>query len=115
LDILNNFKLLFNSKGQVHKKSGSNNVWVYSLKGRSNLINYILPFFNKYVICYSSKFKKEDYQKFVDTLNTLNKSSINKNEFVNLVKQVYELKPSGKGKSRKRTLEEVLDIIKEKT
>jgi hypothetical protein len=26
LDILNNFKLLFNNKGQIHKKSGSENV-----------------------------------------------------------------------------------------
>lgn len=104
LDILNNFKLLFNNKGQVHKKSGSNNVWVYSLKGRNNLINYILPFFNKYVICYSSKYNKEDYKKFVDILNTLNESSINKNEFVNLIKEVYKLNPSAKGKTRKRTL-----------
>jgi len=115
VDILNNFKLLFNNKGQVHKKSGSENVWVYSLKGRSNLINYIIPFFDKYVICYSSKYNKEDYQKFVDILNTLNKSPINKKEFINLIKQVYELNPSSKGKKRKLTLQDVLDIIEEKT
>jgi len=115
VNILNNFKLLFNNKGQVHKKSGSENVWVYSLKGRSNLINYIIPFFNKYVICYSSKYNKEDYQRFVDILNTLNKSPINKKEFINLIKQVYELNPSSKGKKRKRTLQDVLDIIEEKT
>jgi hypothetical protein len=112
LDILNNFKLLFNNKGQVHKKSGSENVWVYSLKGRSNLINYIIPFFNKYIICYSSKYNKEDYHKFV---NTLNKSPINKKEFINLIKEVYELNPSGKGKRRKRTLQDVISIIEEKT
>jgi hypothetical protein len=48
-------------------------------------------------------------------LNILNKSPINKKEFINLIKQVYELNPSSKGKKRKRTLQDVLDIIEEKT
>jgi LAGLIDADG endonuclease len=111
LNILNNFKLLFNNKGQVHKKSGSKNVWVYSLKGRSNLINYIIPFFNKYVICYSLKFNENNYQKFVNILNTLNKSPVIKNEYINLIKQVYVLNLSAKGKTRKRTVQEVINII----
>jgi len=33
IKILNSFKNIFNNKGQVNKKSGSKNVWVYFLKG----------------------------------------------------------------------------------
>jgi hypothetical protein len=70
---------------------------------------------NKYIICYSSKYNKEDYHKFVNILNTLNKSPINKKEFINLIKEVYELNLIGKGKRRKRTLQDVISIIEEKT
>ena len=45
LNILKNFKILFNNKGQIHKKSGSINVWVYTLKGINNLNDYLVPFF----------------------------------------------------------------------
>jgi hypothetical protein len=48
-------------------------------------------------------------------LNTLNKSPINKKEFINLIKEVYELNLIGKGKRRKRTLQDVISIIEEKT
>jgi hypothetical protein len=44
LNIINSFKVLFNNKGQIHKKSGLLNVWVYSLKGINNLNDYIIPF-----------------------------------------------------------------------
>jgi len=114
LNILNNLKLLFNNKGNVVQKSGSNNVWVYSIKGTSNLINIVVPFYFKYVTCYSSKFNEVEFNKFVIILNKLKeKSHHNKIEFINLVNLVYNLNPSGKGKQRKRTLTEVIHIIKE--
>jgi len=112
LNILNNFKTLFNNKGHIYRKSGSNDVWVYSLKGIKNLTLYIIPFFTKYIICYSSKFNNNEFSKFVVILNKLkNRSKRNKMEFINIVKMVYSLNPSGKGKQRKRTLIEVINII----
>jgi hypothetical protein len=114
INILKAFKLLFESKGNILKKSGSVNVWVYSLKGVSNLNKYLIPFFFNYVIKYSTKYNKNEFEKFVYILNTLGrKSKLNKDEFINLVKLVYELNPDGKGKYRKRTLLEVLTIIDE--
>ena len=114
LNILNAFKILFLNKGNILKKSGSENVWVYSLKGVSNLNKYLVPFFSKYVIKYSSKYKSNEFEKFVYILNILGgKSKLNKNEFIDLVKLVYALNPDGKGKTRKRTLSEVLTIIKD--
>jgi LAGLIDADG endonuclease len=111
LNILNKFKLLFDNKGQIHQKTGSNNVWVYSLKGTSNLINHIVPFYLKYIICYSYKFNDEEFNNFVFILNSIKNKNYNKTEFINLVKMVYNLNPSGKGKQRKRTLIEVIKII----
>jgi len=116
LKILTNIKLLFNDKGHIVQKSGSKNVWVYSIKGTSNIITYIIPFYLKYVTCYSSKYNEVEFNKFVNILNKLKeKVHYNKSELINLVKLVYFLNPSGKGKQRKRTLSEVIKIIREKS
>lgn len=112
LSVLKNFKVLFNNKGQIYKKSGSSNVWVYSLKGIDNLSNYLVPYFLEFVVPYSSKYKKKEFNKFLFILEKLrNKSKFEKEEFINIIKLVYELNPEGKGKKRKRTLSEVIDII----
>jgi hypothetical protein len=114
VDILNSYKVLFNNFGVVKKKSGSDKVWVYSLKGTNNLLNYVVPFFDKYVIEYSSKHKVENFKAFYDILMKLNfnrRKTMDKLELIELVKLVYNLNPYGKGKQRKRTLEETIDII----
>ena len=114
INILKDFKILFESKGNILKKSGSANVWVYSLKGVSNLNKYLIPFFSKYVIKYSTKYNQNEFEKFVYILSTLGrKSKLNKNEFIKLVKLIYDLNPDGKGKPLKRTLLEVLSTINE--
>jgi len=115
LSILNSFKVLFNNKGQMHQKSGSLYVWVYSLKGINNLIDYLIPFFLEFVVPYSCKYKKEEFDKFLFILNKLKeKSNFEKEEFINIIKLVYDLNPDGKGKKRKRTLSQILSIIEEK-
>ena len=116
ISILKTFQVLFDNKGNILKKSGSENVWVYSLKGITNLNKYLIPFFSNYVIKYSTKYNKHEFAKFIYTISRLDrKSKLNKDEFINLVKLIYDLNPDGKGKSRRRTLLEVLTIIKEKS
>ena len=39
---------------------------------------------------------------------------MDKQELIELTKLVYKLNPDGKGKQRKRTLEETIEIINEK-
>lgn len=115
LKILKDFKILFNNKGQIHKKSGSMNVWVYTLKGINNLNDYLIPFFLQYIVLYSSKYKNKEFGKFIYILKKLKeKSKFEKEEFINIIKLVYDLNPDGKGKKRKRTLSEILLIIEEK-
>jgi len=45
INILYSFKSLFGNVGSVHQKSGSDKVWVYSIKGTQNIKKYVLPFF----------------------------------------------------------------------
>lgn len=114
IETLYAFKAIFNNKGYILKKSGSDKVWVYSLKGTKNLINLVLPFFETYVVCYSSKYKLEVYHNFVEVLNRLNynkNKTIETSDMIDLIKLVYDLNPDSKGKSRKRTLDETLGIV----
>jgi len=77
----------------------------------------VLPFFEKYVITYSSKYKGEVFEKFSLIINRLsdNKNkTFSKEEIIYLIELVYSYNPETKGKSRKRTLEETLDIVNHK-
>lgn len=117
IHILNSFKLLFGNLGSVHKKSGSENVWVYVLKVPFNIKSYIIPFYESYVLPYSSKYKSESFEQYqfiIDKLHANNKQSMNKDVFIELVKLTYKLNPEGKGKKRLRKLEEVIDSINTK-
>lgn len=74
----------------------------------------MLPFFEKYVVEYSSKYKSDLFLNFCNIIAILdvNKNkTMEKEELIELIKLVYELNPDGKGKQRKRTLEETLDIV----
>ena len=87
---------------------------MYSIKGTENLIKYVLPFFEKYVAIYSSKYKTEIFKSFTKVLSRLaeNKGKpLAKEEMIELIKLVYEFNPDGKGKQRKRTLKETIDIV----
>jgi LAGLIDADG endonuclease len=116
LSILKSFKVLFKNKGHIHKKPGSKNVWVFTLKGINNLNDYLISFYIEYVIPYFSKYKNEEFNKFLFILKKLKeKSKFEKEKFIEIVKLIYDLNPDGKGKRRKRTLPEILSIIKEKS
>lgn len=111
---LNSFKHLFNDSGSVHKKSGSLYVKVYSIKGIYNIKTFVLPFYEKYVIPYSSKYKYDifkDYSHIINILYDNRNRSMDKDLFIDLVKRTYKINPEGKGKQRKRDLHEVIDMI----
>lgn len=55
---------------------------------------YLIPFYLKYVVNYSSKYNSKEFNKFVFILNQLKeKSKFDKNEFINLVTLIYALNP----------------------
>src|ERR1700730_3470653 len=111
LKILYSFKELFRV-GSVVEKSGSPHVWVYTLKGYKQIIEHVIPFLEKYVQPFSCK--KEEFNLFLTlVLKSASGHQKNKDTLIEMVKLAYTLQ--GKGKVRKRTLDEVLEIIKDKT
>lgn len=115
INILYSFKSLFENFGSVHRKSGSEKVWVYSIKGTQNLQKHVLPFYSKYVVEYSSKYKSEIFEQFCYVINKLSENhnkTMGKEELIELIKLVYQMNPDSKGKQRKRTLEETIELVR---
>jgi hypothetical protein len=112
LDILYSFKELFNNAGSVVEKSGSPDVYVYTLKGYKQIIKYVIPFLEVYVQPFSCK--KEEYNLFKEIVirSSMGKQK-DKDSLIDMVKLSYKIE--GKGKNRKRELNEILEIIENKT
>ncbi len=111
--ILAEFKDLFDGKGSLHLKPGSQDVWEFKLSGLTNLIDHVVPFYLKYVIPFSGKVK--EFNTFLEILERKQrKEHFIQEGLIDMVKLAYTLNTEGKGKMRKRTLEEVLAIIRDK-
>ena len=110
LKLLESFKTYF-GVGSVVQKSGAPHVWVYTVKGYKHIIKHVMPFLETYVQPYSCK--KQEYQLFKQlVLMSEAGAQKNKETLIDMVKIAYTL--IGKGKGRKRTLSEVLEIINDK-
>jgi hypothetical protein len=71
LNVLNSYKALFNGLGNLKEKSGSNQVWVYSLKGTKNIKELVLPYYEEYVVPFSSKHKSDVFNRFKSIIDVL--------------------------------------------
>ena len=110
LNILNSFKELFKAGSIVHK-SGSPDIYVYTLKGYKQILKSVLPFLETYVCQFSCK--TEEYSIFKTiVLQSSEGKQRNKETLTDLVKLAYTL--TGKGKTRKRELSEILLILEDK-
>jgi len=110
LAILNSFKELFNA-GSVLQKSGSPDIYVYTLKGYKQIIKSVIPFLEIYFCPFTCKM--EEYSIFKDVVfqSSFGKQK-DKETLIELVKLSYKL--TGKGKTRKRELSEILEILEDK-
>lgn len=73
------------------------------------MLKHVIPFYE-----YSSKYKIDELNKFRYVLNSIDENShrtMDKNKLIELVKLVYELNPQNKGKTRKRTIDQLISII----
>lgn len=114
LNILNSYKLLFGGLGNLKQKSGSDKVWVYSLKGTKYLKEYVIPFYQNYLVPYSSKHKADMFEKFVLIIKVLYKhlgQGLEKEQLIELIHLIYSMNPDSKGKPRKRDIQDVINII----
>lgn len=111
INILYSFKELFGA-GSVVEKSGSPQIWVYTLKGYKQIIEKVIPFLETYVQPFSCK--KKEYSIFKQlVLDSAAGYQKNQDTLIEMVKLAYIFQ--GKGKMRKRKLEEVLLIINDKS
>lgn len=109
LAILQSFLTLF-GLGTLQPKSGSPDVWVYVLRGYKNMLNLVIPFFLNYVLIFGCK--TAEFEMFNSTCISLQNGEHNTKEgLIKMVKLVYSVQ--GKGKWRKRTVEEVISIIED--
>nr|WCF76744.1 LAGLIDADG homing endonuclease [Porodaedalea mongolica] len=110
MSILNSFKELFEG-GSVTAKSGSPDIFVYTLKGYKNIKKSALPFLDSRVCPFSCKM--EEFSIFKQVVIALSEGKQrNKETLIELVKLCYLLE--GKGKNRKRELSEIIQIIENK-
>ena len=94
-------------------KPGSPNVLEYKLSGLTNLLDHVEPFYLKYVIPFSGKAK--EFNTFLEILERKQrKEHFTQDGLIDMVKLAYTLNEEGKGKTRKRALEKVLAIIRDK-
>lgn len=110
IEILNSFKELFNV-GSVVAKSGSPDIYVYTVKGYKQIIKSVIPFLETYVQPFSGK--RNEYLIFKEIVYLSSEGKQREKEsLIEMVKLAYQLQ--GKGNNRKRELSEVLKIIQDK-
>lgn len=97
--ILNCAKDLFRG-GNVFLKSGSEDVYVYSISSRRVIYEKVIPYFKKYVIPFSCKFTF--FSAFLYIVKSLeDKKHYELTGFLELLELTYNLNPNSKGKTRK--------------
>lgn len=107
VSILESFLVLFGA-GNLHSKSGAPHVQVYDIKGYRNIINLVIPFYLEYVLCFGAKIPQFE---LASQICFMLQDGVHKDKdgLIKMVRLVYSV--PGKGKWRKRTLEEVIAII----
>lgn len=112
IGILNSFKDLFKA-GSVVPKSGSSDIFVYKLRGYNNMLNLVIPFLQRYVQPYSGKVN--EFNLFLEiTSRCAQGHNVDKANLIAMLELIYASGKLGKGKERKRTLPELLEIINDK-
>ncbi|CAG8599480.1 17430_t:CDS:2 [Funneliformis caledonium] len=92
--ILAGFKDLFDGKGNLHLKPGSQDVLEYKLLGLTNLIDHVVPFYLKYVRPFSGKVK--EFNTFLEILERKQrKEHFTQEGLIDMVKLAYTLNEEG--------------------
>jgi hypothetical protein len=74
----------------------------------------VLPYYEEYVVPFSSKHKADVFDRFksiIDVLYVNRGQGLDKEQLIELIRLIYLMNPDSKGKSRKRDIQDVIDII----
>jgi len=104
-EILELYKFVLGA-GSIYRKSGTHPVLNFSIDSRRNLLEKVIPFFERYPLVV----KQQEFNKFKEILHAMErKEHLTKEGFIRLVTLAYSMNQQGKG--RKHTLEELLATI----
>ena len=105
-EILEVYKFVFKT-GTIYKKSGIHPVLNFSIDSRRNLLEKVIPFFDKYPLVT----KQDAYQKFRYIVKAMEAGKHRTPKgFKKLVDIAYSMNQQGKG--RRRTKEEIFSTVK---
>lgn len=96
--------------GRISPKPGNEDVLVFSIASRRSIYEKVLPFFEKYM---RFSHKWETFMRFKEIVVAMEerKEHLNQEGLIRLVEKAYRMNPDSKGKQRKRTQDEVINII----
>ncbi len=95
--------------GRIIQKSGQPDILVYLVDNRRQLVEKVIPFFDKHKLVA----KNDDFQKFKEVIEGLENKMHHKMEtFLQLIRKCYEMNLDGK--QRRYQLEEVLINIEKR-
>lgn len=101
------FQFFFKT-GRIEKKSGSETVYQFVINNKTILNTKVRAFINSYSTFIGSK---KDYSSFFNVLDAVEKGKhLSKEELIKLIVVVYSMS-SLKGKKRKRSVDEIVEII----
>ena len=130
LPLLYSCKYYFQT-GRIYLKNNSNDVYVFEINDRTSIREKVFPFLENYVLPLGCKFNdqttwNQDKQKsilipgtfsLIKELVTLfdQKKHLEPNQqgIIRCIEIVYLTNPLGKGKKRKRSLEETITLVKQ--
>jgi len=103
--ILELFKDVFQT-GSIYRKSGTHPVLNFSIDSRKNIVEKVIPFFDRYPLLT----KQENYKKFRMIIMMMeNKEHFEKEGFKKIVSIAYTMNQQGKG--RKNTKEFIFSTL----
>jgi len=104
-EILELFQWVFKT-GSIYRKSGTHHVLNFSIDSRRNIIEKVIPFFDKYPLIT----KQDAYRKFKYIIEKM-EQGVHRTEkgFKDLVTTAYSMNQQGKG--RKHTIEYIFNSL----
>ncbi len=96
--------------GKISPKPGNEDVLVFSITSRRSLKEKVIPFFEKYMVFSTKRAMFKRFKQIVEAMED-RKEHWTPEGLARIVEEAYAMNPTGKGKGRKRKLQEVIDRI----
>ena len=120
LPILEAAQHLFKT-GRIYLKPGTQDIYVFEINSRKTIKEKVLPFIEKYVLPLGCKFNAKPggslgtfdlIKELIDLFDQKKHLEPSEQGIIRCIEIVYATNPLGKGKKRKRSLDQVKDLVR---